>query len=167
MPQNEARFAFMDPAREATLIADAQGGSREAFLELVRHYQQPVYRLAYAMSRNRESAEAVAGETFARAWKGMAEFPSGRRFFPWLLGIGRTVPRPTSDRRVTDDSILESFDALREDDRLALALGAVERLGYEEIAVLLRIPIGIATMRISQARGLLMGHADRAAGGAA
>jgi RNA polymerase sigma-70 factor (ECF subfamily) len=165
LPQNEERFAIMDSGREATLVADAQGGSREAFLELVRHYRRPIYRLAYAMTRSEAGAEALATETFVRAWKGVAAFPSGRHFFPWLLGIARTVPRPAAERHDQEDSFLDSFDALREDDRLALALGAVEHLGYEEIAALLRLPIGIAAMRISQARSLLMGHAASTRGG--
>jgi DNA-directed RNA polymerase specialized sigma24 family protein len=95
----------------------------------------------------------------------LGAFPSGRHFFPWLLGIARTVPHPAAVRHDPEDPFLDSFDALREDDRLALALGAVERLGYEEIAALLRLPIGIAAMRISQARGLLMGHAVGTRGG--
>lgn len=167
MPQNEPRFALMDTSREATLVADAQGGSREAFLELVRHYRAPIYRLAYAMTRSEAGAQTLAGETFVRAWTGLAEFPTGRRFFPWLLAIARATPREPAAPHEQEDSLLESFDALREDDRLALALCAVERLGYEEISVLLRVPIGIATMRISQARGLLMGHAVSTVGGGA
>jgi len=167
LPQNEARFAFMDSGREATLVAEAQAGSPEAFLELVRHYRRAVYRLAYAMTRSETGAETLAVETFLRAWKSMEAFPIGRRFFPWLFGIARTVPRPAAAVQDQEDPLLEVFETLREDERLALALGAVERLGYEEIAALLRLPIGIAGMRISQARGTLMGHPVPAGGGGA
>lgn len=159
MTSNEAHFAFLDAGREAELVAEAQMGDHGAFLELARHYQRPLYRLMYAMCRRQESAAAQAEEALARAWKEIQEYPSGRRFFPWLLRVARSLPpaaRPMAADWNRADPVLAAIDALRTDDRMTLALRVVERFRYEEIAALLDIPVGVAILRIAQARAQVL-----------
>jgi DNA-directed RNA polymerase specialized sigma24 family protein len=156
----------MDSAMEGDLVAAAQTGDREAFLALVRHYIRPLYRVLHAMTRDEAEAAGLTQEAFARAWASMREFPSGRRFFPWLLRIAQGLPlTPTEWRAAQDreDPAIAPFAALRRDEQLALALRDAGRFRYEEIAALLDVPIGIAFLRISQARGSMM---KRPGGGA-
>jgi DNA-directed RNA polymerase specialized sigma24 family protein len=156
---NETAPSSMDAAREGDLIACAQSGDCTAFLALVRHHQEPLYRLVYAMTRREDEAAALVQETFARAWKELPGFPTGRRFFPWLLRIARSLPpsaAPSREERIPQSPALAAFASLQEEERMALALREVGRFRYEEIAALLGVPVGIAFLRISQARGAML-----------
>jgi DNA-directed RNA polymerase specialized sigma24 family protein len=159
----------MESARESDLVAEAQGGDRDAFLSLARHYQRPLYRLAFALSHDTEEAASLTAETFARAWAVMREYPTGKRFFPWLLKIARSVPLAPAAGRADappGPGILAAFEELRDDERLALALHAAGPFRYEEIAALLGVPLGVAILRISQARGVMVKRARRDGGAA-
>ena len=156
------RFEMMDTAREAELLAAAQSGDRAAFLELVAHYKGPIYRILFALTRSADDSAELAQEAFVRAWHSMSEFPTGRRFFPWVVKIARNLPATLAARgpdRDAEDPLLGAFGELRADDQVAIALCLVERLGYEEIAALLDVPVSVAILRISQARGLLLSQA--------
>ncbi len=185
-------FVLMEFSKEVDLLAAAKGGDREAFLELVRYYQGSVYRLAYAMTRGKEQARALALETFVRAWRGMKDFPDGRRFFPWVLRIGRNLsvtlgrrqsgggapvpgsspssPPPSSSGgdpgiQERESRLLSAFSELRPDEQMALSLRWIEKARYEQVAMLLDVPVGVAILRLSQGRGLLLSRCG--AGGSA
>jgi RNA polymerase sigma-70 factor (ECF subfamily) len=170
MTSQASPIAWMEPSRENELVASAQRGDREAFLELVRHYQRSVYRLAFAMTRNADDAASLAQETFVRAWKGMRDLPESRRFFPWALRIARnlavSLARKRAGTQKDGDLLLLSFAELRPDEQMALALRVVERLRYSDIAALLDTSLGAAMVRIAQARSLLLGR-SASEGGAA
>ena len=77
----------MDPGEEAARIAEAQQGSEEAFADIVRCYQRPIYRVVYGLTRNASDADDLAQETFVRAWKAIGRFRVGEPVFPWLARI--------------------------------------------------------------------------------
>jgi len=171
MHASGALFVSMDAGREVELVAAAKEGHLGAYLDLVRHYQRPVYRLAYAMARNENAAASLAQATFVRAWKEIRDFPEGRRFFPWLLRMARGIfagmPSAMDDSIVRAEGVpaaredrggelVASFVQLRPFEQMALSLRTVERLSYEEIASLLETSLGVTVLRLSQARGLLL-----------
>ena len=162
----------MEIQLEQELVDAAQKGDRDSFLELVRHYQRPVYQLAYAMTRNTGDAASLAQETFVRAGKGLKDLPESRRFFPWVLRIARNLAvslarkRAGSQRPGGSDRLLRSFEELRPDEQMALALRVVQRLKYADIATLLDTSLGAAMVRLAQARALLLGRGESAEGGA-
>lgn len=159
MAAYDNKFSSLDASQEADLVASARAGDRLAFFSLARFYHKPLYRILYAMCGSDDEAARLVQDAFARAWKNMPEYPSGRRFFPFLLRIARNMS-PTHSiadtRRLRDDPILGAVAGLRPDDRAALELRLVEGLRYEEIAALLEVPVGIAIMRIAQARGTIL-----------
>jgi RNA polymerase sigma-70 factor (ECF subfamily) len=75
------------PGDEPDLIRAAQHGDDKAFAELVRRYQRPVYRVAYALTRNASDADDLAQETFVRAFQALARFRPGEPLYPWLARI--------------------------------------------------------------------------------
>jgi DNA-directed RNA polymerase specialized sigma24 family protein len=158
MSQDAIPFAFSDAGRDAELVAQAQARDRDAFLTLARHYQPPLYRLLYAMTLSEEGAAAMTEDALARAWQEMPEYPTGRRFFPWVIRIARSLPPPASSRSDWNraDVLLTGVNALRVDDRMTLALRVVERLRYEQIATLLAIPVGTVILRLAQARSQIL-----------
>jgi RNA polymerase sigma-70 factor (ECF subfamily) len=72
---------------EAGWVAAAQEGDHRAFAEIVRRYQRPIYRLAYAMTRNASDADDAAQETFVRAYQAIGRFRVGEPLYPWLSRI--------------------------------------------------------------------------------
>ncbi len=87
MEPSERRTAWMEPGEEAGLVLAAQGGDPAAFTAIVRHYQRPIHRLAYGLTRNASDADDLAQETFVRAWQALARFRVGEPLYPWLSRI--------------------------------------------------------------------------------
>jgi len=169
----------MDEAREADRVHDAQRGDREAYRELIRHYQRPVYRLCYALTRSHEEASTLAAETFGRGLAEIERLPEGKRFFPWLLRFARNLsvtrarrraeadatntPKPSTSAAASTEAtveleqrLLDVLGDLRPDEQMALALRIGERLPYSEIARLLDHSAGVTLSRLSSARALLL-----------
>lgn len=69
------------------LVARTLAGHREAFGELVRRHQQPVFSIACRVTGDREAARELAQEAFLRAYQALARFDLGRPFAPWLYRI--------------------------------------------------------------------------------
>jgi RNA polymerase sigma-70 factor (ECF subfamily) len=71
---------------EPTLIAAAQGGDREAFNQLVIHYQGIAYNVAYRVLSDSEAAADATQDAFLSAYRAMSRFRGGS-FKAWLLRI--------------------------------------------------------------------------------
>jgi len=69
------------------LVARSLEGDVPAFGELVARYQRVVYTVALRMSGNAEDARDVTQTVFLKAWRGLAGFDPGRRFFSWIYRI--------------------------------------------------------------------------------
>lgn len=178
MPQRPAGAPWLDETEELGLVRAAQGGNRLAFLALVDHYQRPLYRLAYALTRRRDDAATITRESFERAWAGIHGIPEGKRFFPWVLRMARNLSVAQSRRRAgepitepdpasfasdeeredaaTEHRVLDALRSLRPDEQMALALRLVKGLSYSGIAEWLDHPVGITLSRLSTARGFLL-----------
>jgi RNA polymerase sigma-70 factor (ECF subfamily) len=81
------RSLQLESGREAGLVRAAQGGDQAAFTEIVRHFQRPIYRVAYALTRNASDADDLAQETFVRAYQAIGRFRAGEPLYPWLSRI--------------------------------------------------------------------------------
>ena len=71
---------------EPTLIAAAQGGDREAFNQLVIHYQGIAYNVAYRVLSDSEAAADATQDAFLSTYRAMSRFRGGS-FKAWLLRI--------------------------------------------------------------------------------
>lgn len=74
---------------EAEQIAQARRGDDEAWVSLVRHHQDAVFRLAYLLLDDADDAADVAQEVFVRAWRARHRLDVDRPLRPWLLQITR------------------------------------------------------------------------------
>jgi RNA polymerase sigma-70 factor, ECF subfamily len=72
---------------EPRLIADSLKGHQEAFGELVRHYQDRLYNLAYRMVDNTEDAQDIVQDAFLSAYQSLGKFKGRSQFFTWLYRI--------------------------------------------------------------------------------
>ncbi len=71
---------------EETLVRAAQRGDLNAFNELILHYQNQVYNLAYHIMRDPASADDATQEAFISAYRALDGFRGGS-FRAWLLRI--------------------------------------------------------------------------------
>ena len=69
------------------LAALAAGGREEAYGELLKRFERPVFSLAYRMVRDRALAEDLAQETFIRAFNAISSYDPRRKFSSWLFKI--------------------------------------------------------------------------------
>jgi RNA polymerase sigma-70 factor (ECF subfamily) len=136
------------------------------------------FRVAYSVLRQREDAEDVAQEAFARAYRRFAALRDRERFRAWLVRITwrlaldrqradrrrskHEVPldvelRPataadTTDARERAAQLWRAIDELPGKLRLAIVLGAIEGHDVREVAKLLNVPEGTVKSRLFHAR---------------
>jgi RNA polymerase sigma-70 factor, ECF subfamily len=168
---------------EAALVGRSRQGDREAFTQLVMHYQVPLYNMALRMVGTPDDAADVAQEAFLRAWEKIRTLRNAP-FKPWLfqiavnlcydhfrrgrrigvmpdeeagekvvtLGVALPDPEERAEAGERTRLVRESIEALDHDHRVALVLRDVNGMAYEEIAAVLRVPLGTVKSRIARAR---------------
>jgi RNA polymerase sigma-70 factor (ECF subfamily) len=144
-----------------------------------------LYNFAHWLTQNREEAEDLVQETYAKALRGFSSFEPGTNFKGWMFRILRntflnsrtglraaTVQLDLSDHapalpaeRQTPETILidrgseqiiqGAIAELAVPYREVLLLCEVEEMSYQEIATALAIPIGTVMSRLSRARRAL------------
>src|SRR4030067_911988 len=69
------------------LVNKAQNGDSRAFEKLVEKYMKRIYYLAYRMTRNHDSADELAQESFVKAYQALGSFKPGYNFYTWIYRI--------------------------------------------------------------------------------
>ena len=166
---------------DATLVAQAAGGSEQAFRTLYRAYVRPVYWLAHRLVGNTSDAEDVTQETFLVAWRKLPGLElAGDSLLPWLATVCRlqAANRIRTQRRdrenraaAADDGIPSTVDVeqqvidgefadriLREVagltplDQEIFRLCATEGYAYQAAAEELGVAHGVVRNRLSRIR---------------
>ena len=143
-----------------------------------------LYNFACWLTQDREEAQDIVQETYAKALKAFSSYQTGTNFKAWMYrilrntflssrtGMKQSVPlededgdgavavveqTPESDflRRTDQDLIRRALDMLPVNYREALLLCEVEEMSYRDIAATLGIPIGTVMSRLSRARSAL------------
>jgi RNA polymerase sigma-70 factor (ECF subfamily) len=76
---------------DAQLVAQAQGGSLEAFEELVRRHTQLIYRTLMAILGNPNDSQDAMQDTLLNAFKHISGFQGRSKFSTWLVSIARNT----------------------------------------------------------------------------
>lgn len=162
------------------MINRARDGDKKAFGKLIEHYQNRIFAVTYGIVGSRHDAEDIAQDTFIKAYEGIRRLKNGTAFYSWLIRIAvntslnykkssqktRTVPLDTISEPVyqgeNPDAYVENregmervetlLNELPSEHRAVLVLREIEGLSYEEISVLLDIPLGTVKSRINHAR---------------
>ena len=165
------------PRPDEQLVRLVLSGSEDAFRDLVRRYQRPVYALILRMVRDAADAEELAQEVFIKAYRALDRFDRSKKFSSWLFKIAhntaidrlrrkslQTVPLETD--RDEPDPIAVLRDpragdpaARAESGELAAAFeAALGRLrpAYREVMIL-RFQEGLAYDEIAEVTGLALG----------
>jgi RNA polymerase sigma-70 factor (ECF subfamily) len=164
------------------LVAEARGGDRTAFDELVRRTYVDTYTLAVRLTGNEEDARDVVQEAYLRAWKGIRRFRGDSAFPTWMYRITANASYTLVDRRrrrrtthlddvdepidrrldAQPDTLAESsaglehlsaaLDELPPTLRTLVILKDVYGLSHEAIAEELGISIAAAKVRLHRGR---------------
>ncbi|HEX6965613.1 MAG TPA: sigma-70 family RNA polymerase sigma factor [Gemmatimonadaceae bacterium] len=76
---------------DADVAALAKNGREEAFRELVRRYERPVFSLIYRMVRDREVAEDLSQETFIKVLNHIDRYRPEFKLSSWLFKIANNL----------------------------------------------------------------------------
>jgi len=90
---------------ESGLVAQSREGDSEAYGQLVRRYQNKIFRLAQHITQNREDAEDVLQETFLKAYEHIDQFQGNSRFYTWIVRIAVNQALMKLRRRRNDKSV--------------------------------------------------------------
>jgi RNA polymerase sigma factor (sigma-70 family) len=147
-----------------------------SFAAIYNQYVQDVYRFALYLSGNRETAEDLAAETFAKAWSARDRVRVGT-VKAYLLMITRNLYRDSMRRRpelplqheslIADDAanpeaiaaargelrvVLDALHALPEIDRSILLMATVGDVPYEAIGVAFDMSVSAVKVRVHRTR---------------
>jgi RNA polymerase sigma-70 factor (ECF subfamily) len=74
-------------AADSELVVAAQAGDSRGFDELVRRYQDKVYRLSFKILRHEDDAAEALQDAFLSAFRGIRNFKAESTFSTWLYRI--------------------------------------------------------------------------------
>jgi RNA polymerase sigma-70 factor (ECF subfamily) len=101
--------------KDEDLVRQAQGGDTRAFDELVRRYQDKVYRLSFKILRHEEDAAEALQDAFLSAYRGIGKFKAESTFSTWLYRIATNASLMKYRKRRDHHISLEQSQAPGED----------------------------------------------------
>jgi len=166
-------------AVDAALLQRVAGGDRNAFAELYRRLQRPLYGYLMKLVREREMVEDVLNETMMEVWRQAARFEGRASVNTWVFSIAhhRAVSRlrrkretaldeesaaaiedeaPTPDARAESSDMNRLLATLMEqlsfEHREILHLAYYQEFSVQEIAEALDLPANTVKTRMFYAR---------------
>ena len=138
------RLDDVDLTRDRALVERFQAGDAAAFDALYLRYFGRLTRYCQKRVGDRNDAEEIAQEAFARALRAMPRFAGDRRFYPWVTVIAsrlcvdhhRRRGRSTLTAEVDLGIVEPNQDAVLEAEDIALLGRAMERLAPRHREVL-------------------------------
>jgi RNA polymerase sigma-70 factor (ECF subfamily) len=167
---------------DAELVVRILAGNRDLYAELVRRYDEKLYRHALGMLQDADAAADLVQDSFVRAYARLSTCQEPARFGGWIFRIlrnrctdylkehrRRDVPlrddAPFTSERDQPERELErtrlqaavehALATLPEPQREAFLLKHVEGLSYEEMMELLGASESALKMRVKRAREAL------------
>jgi len=138
----------------AGFVEAARDGDADAFAELVRRFEAPVYHQVLRMVRRRSVAEDLAQDVFISLWRHLGDVPAEEALGLWLR---RVAINAVIDHWRKEDARRRKLEALRAHPlaphlRSVLVLRATEGLGYGELGRVLGISASAVRSRLFRAR---------------
>ena len=161
------------------MVTEALAGSEHAFTELVRRYQDVLYRHALRMTGRPDDAEDVVQTAFVKAWRNLASCQNPERVGAWLFRIGAngckdflksrhqrnlsleevpllrsdsSGPEGAAERSDMGHMIQDALQTLPPEQREAFVLKHIEGWSYGEMSEKLDVSVAALKMRVHRAR---------------
>lgn len=168
-----------------------QGNNDAAFGVLMHRYQPKMLRYGKRFLADESLIEDAVQEVFIKTYQNIQGFDHDRPFSPWIYRIAHNTFVNTLRQKSRSPIITVDFDALvahpsyeRDPEgeeevaqikklienglsalspkyREVLVLYYIEDMGYQEIADILRVPLGTVGIRLKRAREALKNYVDK------
>lgn len=157
-------------ARDLQLIQRCRQGDEVAMGDIVRAHRVRLIRVAGNLLRDSHEAEDAAQEAFLKAFRELHRLREDRAFASYLYKIcvrlcmdrlrsKRMQPgvvdgaQPSEDHNVETRVLIEELlEQLSPDLRATLVLREMEQFSYEEVASMMKVPVGTVRSRLHTAR---------------
>ena len=154
-----------------------KSGDKSALHEVYEAYLGYIYAIVRQMVSNREDAEDVTSEFFMKLWRLADTYRGGKGHRAWMAAIARNMAvdltRKTKREILTEDfadsmtesascacveqevlsdlSLRQALDTLKPGEQEVVHLKIMGELTFQEIADILKIPLGTVTWRYQNA----------------
>jgi len=168
---------------EQELMRQVQHGDEMAFSEIVRRYKDKIVNFLWQLTRNYQVAVELSQETFMRVYFKANKYKPVAPLSSWIYTIASNLAKTemkrshrvmmvslddenyryferTAAKRNPEDSglnqrIRQALDSLHPRYRIPVILKDLEGFSQEEIAQILKKPLGTIKARISRGRNYL------------
>ena len=171
--------------RLTRLLLDAQQGDQTALRQFIAETQHDVVTMCRYLG-DRDNADDLAQETYARAISALHRFRADGPAKHWLLTIARRTCADATRKRIRQRKLhqrvlglarddvsvapadgsapdwADLLDELDDDRRAAFVVTQLHGLRYDEAAEVLGVPIGTIRSRVARAREQLVRRLDEA-----
>ena len=174
---------------EQELVGRIQAGDESAFAEIVRLYKDKIVNFLFQMTGDYQRAVDLSQETFLRVYFKADKYKPIAPFSSWVYAIASNLAKTELKKRYrmnqvslddvqysaevstpsdeTTDSGLarnlrEALDRLSLRYRIPVVLKDMEGYSQEEIARIIRRPVGTVKARISRGRSMLKRQLEKA-----
>src|SRR5215831_19217035 len=103
---------------EMALVHAAKRGDVSAFEQLVKRYDDNIFRIAQHITQNREDSEDVVQDAFLKAYQNLDRFQENSKFYTWLVRIAVNESLMKLRRRRTDRTVSLDEDIETEGDTI-------------------------------------------------
>ena len=180
---HDSSHAVWVAASDKELMELIQAGDERAFAELVKRYQNRLMNFVGRIVTERETAEELIQETFLRVFNRRHRYVPRYAVSTWIYTIALNLSRselrkrklrkimsldfakeelnfePAGQNDIRSENLAPFLEKqvarLPDDYRTAFILCDIQRLPYQQIAEILRIPAGTVKSRINRARVML------------
>ena len=154
----------------------------EKFDQIVRDYQDKIFRLSYSYLQNKSAAEETTQDVLLRIWKGLPGFRSESSLSTWIYAITRNAcitvlnakdfqsvsleepeARRNVEQRALEDWLMpeapkaaDLLNRLPSKYRQIVVLFYMQEKSYDEVARMLDLPIGTVRTSLFRARKSLV-----------
>lgn len=174
------------------LMVKVQAGDEAAFTQIVGHFKDRIVNYLYQLTSDYEKAVELSQETFIRVYFKADKYRPIAPLGSWVYTIASnlaktdmrknrklltvsfedvknelaagTFTRSKKDSGL-DKNLRQALDALSPRYRIPVILKDVEGYSQEEIAAIIKKPVGTVKARISRGRNMLKNALEKAANG--
>jgi RNA polymerase sigma-70 factor (ECF subfamily) len=102
-----AHVLDLSTLEDRELVERARAGIEDAYRELLRRYERPVFSLVFRVVRDRNTAEDLSQEAFGRAFHAIGTYDPSFKFSSWIFKIANNLTIDHLRRRKLDTVSIE------------------------------------------------------------